>query len=308
MKKNIPPFLLEPEKPEILMQNAGKSRLPFIDKTLRTVGNTVKIMYIHSETGQHDKPLFKINPLIKVFSLVFLIVVLSFANKIYSQLTASVLVFGFYLISGVPFNYIYKKILFLSLIFGLLIFLPASLNVITPGNIIFTLFSFDHTYHFWIYHVPQTIGVTDAGVRIVALLFLRVFNSISLAMIFVYSSSFTQLVKGLKVFFIPDTFLMILSLAYKFIFILSKTITETYFALKSKLFGPVRNNKIRKIISGRVFFVFKKSKSNYENTFYAMVSRGYTGKIILYREKHIKLYDLMFLATVIGAGFLILFI
>jgi len=308
MSKAIPSFLLQANTTGTTSQRAGKNRISFIDKTLKNVGNTVKTMYIHSESVSAKSFLFRINPLVKVFLFIYLIVIISIANKIYSQLTASVFILIFYFISGIPFSYVYKKIFFLSMVFGLFIFLPALLNVITPGKEVIRIFTIGKAYHFWIYSVPSTLYITDSGIRVVSLLFLRVLNSISLAMLFVYSSSFPQLIKGFKVFFIPDTFLMILSLTYKYIFILSKTIEETYFALKSRLFGDVKAEKIRKIVSGRIFFIFKKSKSNYEYTYNAMLSRGYNGKVLLHKEKQIKRLDVYFLITMIIVGAFILFI
>lgn len=308
MRKEIPSYLLHSAPAEANTLKVRKNRFSFIDKTLKSVAETVKTMYIQSETESKNKLLYLINPLIKVFSFIFLIVVLSFANKIHSQLVASFFILIFYFISGISYKYVYKKILFLSIFFGLLIFLPASLNIVTRGNILFEIFSFEKPFRFWIYDMPQTVGVTDSGIRVVSLLFLRVLNSIALSLFFVYSSSFSQLIKGFKVFFVPDTFLMVLALTYKYIFVLSKTIEETYFALKSKLFGNIKEKKMRKIISGRIFFIFKKSKSNYENTYYAMVSRGYNGKIILCKEKDVKLIDIIYLLTTVTVGAIILFI
>ncbi len=308
MKSVIPEYLLHPDNQEKVFLHNGKSRMSFIDKTLKSVANTITTMYVHSETGSANKAFYCINPLVKTFSFVLFIVAISFARNIHAQLSASLFIVIFYFVSGISYRFVYKKIIFLSIVFGLLIFLPASLNMITPGKIIFKIATFDRSYHFWIYTIPQTIGITDLGIRTVTLLFLRVLNSISLALLFVYSSSFSQIIKGLKVFFIPDTFLVILSLAYKYIFILSKTIEETYFALKSKLIGNIRNDKARKVISGRVFFLFKKSKKNYEQTYSAMISRGYTGQVKINKEKIIKLSDILFLIGAIAIGLFIAFI
>jgi len=308
MKTSIPEFLLQENRADNSASNLSKSRLSFLDKTLSGVAGILKTMYLQSEAGSEKNLLYRINPLVKVFSFIFFIVAISLATTLHAQLLASAFILFFYLIAGTSYRHIYKKILLLSLVFGLLIFLPASLNVITPGKIIFKICSFGSASHFWIYTIPQTIGITSEGIHIVALLFLRVLNSISLALLFVYSSPFSQIIKGFKVFFVPDTFLMILSLAYKYIFILSKTIEETYFALKSRLVGSIKNSSIRKIIAGRVFFIFQRSRTNYEQTYSAMISRGYSGKIRLHNEKKIKYPDIIFLLIMIAAGLLILFI
>jgi cobalt/nickel transport system permease protein len=95
---------------------------------------------------------------------------------------------------------------------------------------------------------------------------------------------------------------MIISLAYKFIFILSRTIEETYFALKSRMLGNIRSSNIRKLIGGRIFFVFKKSMIIYENTYYAMVSRGYQGKVMLHSQKQLTYKDFIALLVIIASG------
>jgi cobalt/nickel transport system permease protein len=104
------------------------------------------------------------------------------------------------------------------------------------------------------------------------------------------------------VFGIPDTFLMIISLAYKYIFILSRTIEETYFAFKSRLSGNINNVSIRKLIGGRIFFIFKRSMIIYQNTFDAMVSRGYKGEITLHSQNHFTFKDLAVLVIIALAG------
>jgi len=94
----------------------------------------------------------------------------------------------------------------------------------------------------------------------------------------------------------------------KFIFILSKSIEETYFAIKSRLAGNIRNKNVQDIISGRVFYVFKKARNNYENTYTAMISKGYNGKVNFQNEKKIKAVDLYFLFVMLAVGIVILYI
>ena len=101
---------------------------------------------------------------------------------------------------------------------------------------------------------------------------------------------------------VPDTFLMIISLAYKYIFILSRTIEETYFAFKSRLSGNIKNNSIRKLVGGRIFFIFKRSMIIYQNTYQAMVSRGYKGKVILHSQNPFAVKDFVVLLVIVLSG------
>jgi cobalt/nickel transport system permease protein len=100
---------------------------------------------------------------------------------------------------------------------------------------------------------------------------------------------------------------MIISLAYKYIFILCRTIEETYFALKSRLSGNIKNSNIRELISGRIFFIFKKSMIIYESTYNAMVSRGYRGNIILHSQKKLSYSDFVALFIIVASGLCIVY-
>jgi energy-coupling factor transporter transmembrane protein EcfT len=101
---------------------------------------------------------------------------------------------------------------------------------------------------------------------------------------------------------------MIISLAYKYIFILSRTIEETYFAFKSRLSGNIKSSSIRRLISGRIFFIFKRSMIIYENTYHAMVSRGYRGKVILHSQNHFTFKDFVALVIIVALGIAIVLI
>jgi cobalt/nickel transport system permease protein len=197
---------------------------------------------------------------------------------------------------------VYRKIFLLAFIFGLLVVLPASLNVITPGKIIFNIITFNKPSHFLIYNIPQNIGVTINGLNVVTLVFLRVLNSISFALLVVFTTPFPSFIKSFKMIGVPDTFLMIISLAYKYIFILSRTIEETYFAFKSRLSGNVKSDSIRRLIGGRIFFIFKRSMIIYQSTYDAMVSRGYTGKVILHSQNHFSFKDFVVLVIIVCSG------
>jgi energy-coupling factor transporter transmembrane protein EcfT len=203
---------------------------------------------------------------------------------------------------------VYKKILFLAFVFGFLVVLPASLNIFTPGEIVYNLISFNRPYQFWIYSIPQNIGFTENGFEVVSRVFLRVLNSVSLSMLIIYTTSFPAFVKSFKIIGVPDTFLMIISLAYKYIFILSRTIEETYFALRSRLSGNINVNSIRNLISGRIFFIFKRSAIIYEKTYQAMVSRAYQGGVTIYSPAHFSYADLLALLIIVvfGMGVIIL--
>jgi cobalt/nickel transport system permease protein len=257
MQSSIPSYLLQSGNENFQPGNAKRSKLSFLDRTILNSANAVKSIYLQGENGAKDGLIQKINPHIKLISLIYMAVVISFVNEVTSQIIVTIFIFSGYLVARLKILEVYRKIFFLTFIFGFLVVFPASLNVISPGEIIFNLISFNKPSHFWIYNIPENIGFTENGIKVVTLIFLRVLNSVSFAFLVVYTTPFPSFIKSFKIIGVPDTFLMIITLAYKFIFILSRTIEETYFALKSRLNGNIRDSTLRKLISGRVFFIFK---------------------------------------------------
>ena len=308
MENRTPSYLLETVNDRYEPVKMKRSSLTFLDKTIINAATAVKSIYLQAENATLDNFIQKINPYIKLFSLIYFVIIISFTSNLVAQIVITAFIFLLYVIARIKILQVYRKIFFLAFIFGFVIVLPASLNVITPGKVVFNLITFSKSSHFWIYSIPQNIGFTENGFQVVLLVFLRVLNSVSFALLIAFTTSFPALIKSFKMIGVPDTFLMIISLAYKYIFILSRTIEESYFALKSRLAGNIKSSNIRKLISGRIFFIFKRSVIIYENTYYAMVSRGYRGKVMLHSQKHFALRDFIALVFIVAAGICIILI
>jgi cobalt/nickel transport system permease protein len=307
MENKIPSFLLQAEHAQNKLANVKRAKLSFLDKTILNSASAVKSIYLQAENAAIENIIQKINPHVKFISLIYFAIVISIVSNLRTQILATAFIFLLYIIAGLKIFQVYRKIFFIAFIFGFLVVLPASLNIITPGKIIFKLITFDKPSHFWIYNIPQSIGFTENGFQVVSLVFLRVLNSVSFALLIVFTTPFPAFIKSFKIIGVPDTFLMIISLAYKYIFILSRTIEETYFALKSRLSGNIKSSSIRKLISGRIFFIFKRSLIIYESTYFAMVSRGYNGKVKLHSPLHFTQMDFIVLVIIVVSGIALIF-
>ena len=307
MENKIPEYLVQPFDDQNDLSESSRGGLAFIDRTILNSARAAKSIYSQAENASEEYLLQKINPYIKLISLIYFVFIISIASHLKAQITITLFIFSLYLLARLKIFEVFKKIFLLAFIFGFIVVLPASLNIVTPGKIIFNIITFNKPLHFWIYTIPQNIGFTENGFKVVLLVFLRILNSVSFALLIVFTTSFPSFIKSFKILGVPDTFLMIISLAYKYIFILSRTIEETYFALKSRLSGNIRNSKIRELISGRIFFIFKKSMIIYESTYDAMVSRGYQGKIILHSQKKLSSFDFVALSIIVASGICIIY-
>jgi energy-coupling factor transporter transmembrane protein EcfT len=119
----------------------------------------------------------------------------------------------------------------------------------------------------------------------------RVMNSLALSFFVLYTTPFPEIIKALKVLKVPDGFLMIITLSYKYMFIFAKTVEDMHLAKKSRLAGQVSNAEARRWVTGRVAFIFKKIMLRCEEIFKAMVSRGFSDHIKIYGVRKLRVRD-----------------
>ncbi len=295
---DIPSYLLKNDSSPADRKDLKSPGYSFVERTLIRSAGVMKSMYLQSENSSGSNPVRKLHSDSKLISLIFLVTSVSFVRNPVSLIIVSVFIFILYLTSGLNVILMYRRILFLSFLFGFIVVLPATLNIFTPGRIILPLITFNGPASIAGYKIPGVIGLTDAGIKILVIIFFRIVDSVSFALFIVSTTPFADFIKSLRLLRVPGTFLMIISLAYKYIFILSRTIEDTYLAVRSRLAGRIRNKSVRNLVGGRIFYIFRKSAQIHQGTYHAMVSRGYTGSVSLASRKRYTGNDLVFLAII----------
>lgn len=273
MKNNIPAFLLEKRRDSGEVPAGANSA--FIDQGLKRLASIVKSGYINIEFLANDSLIRRIDARIKVLFGLFLIIMITLKRDAASGACILLLIVALALISRLNLLAFVRRAFFFGFLFGFLISLPSSLNLIARGEIILPLFELPHAYNFWIYHIPQNIGFTLEGIKGALMLTLRVTNSVAASYWILCVTPFPDIIRVLKVFKAPDEILMIITLTYKYVFIFAKTVEDMYLAMRSRMAGPLKNGGVRDIMAGRIAFVFKKTQARCEDLFKAMLARGF---------------------------------
>ncbi len=291
MKNEVPPFLLNTPSSNPLKKGRGKINLSYIDRGIASFADVLKEGYSQWELGSKNGFLHQLDTRIKVAFWLIFILIISLKKNIIPELGIFLALLVLSSLSRVNLVNFYRKIFLLGFIFGFLIALPSALNVITNGKVLIPIVRLSRAYDFWVYHVPEVIGFTREGFSVVALLTLRVLNSLSVSFLILHTTPFSEIVKALKVLRVPDSFLMIISLAYKYIFIFARIAADMHLAKKSRLVGSVNRAEARNWAAGRIAFLFKKTQSKCDDVFKAMIGRGFSGEIKLYRYQKITYRD-----------------
>jgi len=174
MENRVPSFLLEKSSPGPLMRDSGKMKVPFIEKGIHHISRLIRTGYVQWELSSQKGFFQEMDARIKVLFLFFFVIIVSLKRELISEIYIGGFVFALALLSRLSIVTLYKRVLFLGIIFGFLITLPSAFNVITKGEIVLPIAKLSRPYQLWIYHVPAEIGITREGIYGVGLLTMRV--------------------------------------------------------------------------------------------------------------------------------------
>ena len=308
MANKIPQFLLARSAPCSIKQGMGKIKVPFLERGIDHLASVIKEGYAQWEFSSQNGFFQKIDARVKVLFLLFFILIVSLKRDVLPETYIWIFVLMLTLFSRLSILKVYKRVLFLGFFFGFLIALPSAFNVITKGEIVLPVARLSRPYSFWIYRIPADIGITREGIYGVVMLTMRVVNSLSLSFLVLYTTPFHEIIRALKVLKVPDSFLIIITLCYKYIFILSKTVEDMHLAKKSRIVRELSHAEAREWIAGRMAFIFRKTRLRCEEVFKAMIGRGFSDSIKFYGFRKMCRADWCAATFLFSAGILFLFI
>ena len=308
MASKIPKFLLDSSSPSPPVGGSGRVRVSFVEKGLSRLAAVMRSGHLPMESLSKNGFFQKIDPRIKICFLIFFIIIVSLKKDLFSEVSLFIFILVLVLLSRLKILTFYKRVFLFGFFFGFLMAFPSAFNVVVKGAIILPVASFSRSYDLWIYHIPATIGITKEGLLGVALLTVRMINSLSLSFLVLYTTSFPELMKALKILRVPDTFLIVINLCYKYIFIFSKTIEDIYLAKRARMLRGDDSRKAREWTTGRLVLIFRRTQVRCEEVFKAMAARGFSDTIKLYGFKKIPRTDWATGAILFSAGILFLLV
>jgi cobalt/nickel transport system permease protein len=307
MENRIPSFLLTRSTPGSFKQGKGTVKVPFLERGIDHLAGVIRNGYAQWKFSSQNGLFQRIDARVKVLFLLSFIVIVSLKRAVLPETCIWIFVFVLTLFSRLSILKVYRRVLILGFVFGFLVALPSAFNVITRGEIIYPIVKLPKSYDFWIYHIPAEIGLTREGMYGVGMLTLRVINSLSLSFLVLYTTPFHEIIRALKLLKVPDSFLIIMTLCYKYIFIFSKTVEDMHLAKKSRVVRELNHAEAREWIAGRIAFIFRKSQLKCEEVFKAMIGRGFSDSIKFYGFEKMRMADWFAAIFLFFAAILFLF-
>ena len=172
--------------------------------------------------------------------------------------------------------------------FSLFIAIPALFNKFSPGEALV------------IWHVlGLELIITRPGLLGALIFVLRVVVSVSFIILLSITTRHFELLKVLRIFKVPQVFVMILGMCYRYVYLFIEIIQNTYLAIKSRVGTVIQYKKGQGIVAGNIVSLWNRSVQLNDEVYQAMLSRGYQGEALAWNDFRIKPKDWLWLFAVV---------
>jgi cobalt/nickel transport system permease protein len=271
VQDGIPEWLLRPEPG---LRASGKTgsrrRRGFLERTLEGGASVLRQAVFGQDMAERDGFLQRLDPRVKIVSMLGLLVVTALVRNVPTLLGLYALTLVLAMLSRIPLGFFVRRVWLFIPIFTGIVVLPATFSFISPGNVVLPL---------WHWH-GQVVGLTSQGLEAASLIVTRVAMSISLVVLLTITTPWNRLLAAMRALFVPRIFVMVIGMAYRYVFLLLNSVTDMYTARKARTVR-VSSSKAKggqRFVAASAGALFGKAHALSEEVHMAMESRGYRGE------------------------------
>jgi cobalt ECF transporter T component CbiQ len=245
-----------------------RSSAGFVDKTIKSASRAMQQALFTDDIAARRGLLQGIDARVKTITTVALIVAAALMHNIAALVALYVVAVILAVASRISIAYFVKRVWLFIPIFTGVVVVPAMFSFVTPGHIILPM---GH----WFGH---RVGLTSQGLRSACLIVARTATSISFVVLLAITTRWTRLLAALRSLRLPRMFVLVLGMAYRYVFHLLDSVSDMYMARKARTVeSNTSSNHGRAFVAATGGALFGKAHAMSEEVYQAMTSRGYTG-------------------------------
>lgn len=263
----------------------------FIERSIMSALSFLKESVFSDEYASRKGFLQSLDPRIKAATFVIFLLTILFSRNVSISFILYMLCLALACFSNIGLGFFLKRTWIFIPIFSLFIAIPALFSAFTPGE---TLVTFKIASMCFI--------ITRQGMFGTALFIMRVAASVSFAVLLSITTKHFELLKVLRIFKVPQIFVMILGMCYRYIYLFVEVIENTYCGIKSRVGTEVHYKKGRHIVAWNIALLWYRSYLLNEAVYGAMLSRGFTGEPVVFDDFRTGPRDWIWLFFAIGVS------
>jgi cobalt ECF transporter T component CbiQ len=245
-----------------------RKRGSFVEKTLAGGADVLRQAMFSEDVARGGGLLQRLDPRVKVVSLLALLLVAALVRHVPVLLAMYLVTLVLAAASGLPIGFFVKRVWLFIPVFTGVVVLPATFSFVTPGEVVAPL---------WHWH-GHPVGLTRQGLVGAGLIVARVATSVSLVVLLTLTTPWTRLLAALRALAVPRIFILVIGMAYRYLFLLLNSVTDMFQARKARtVAAEVDARAGRRFVASAAGALFGKSYALSEEVHQAMVARGYRG-------------------------------
>ncbi|MGB9792822.1 MAG: cobalt ECF transporter T component CbiQ [Thermacetogeniaceae bacterium] len=276
--QGLPEWLREAPGPLPSVSAKRRSRRSFVEKTLDEFSRVMQDEFYAERIARSPGLLQGIHPGAKVLTTILLIGVAVSIRSWPVLLLFNLWVLLLARLSSINLVSFLKRVWLVVPLFTGVIILPSLFNYVLPGRPLLVLYDFGHPLNFGPWTFPSYLAITREGLTGGIAFILRVGACVSLAVLLTLTTNWSALLKAFRSLFVPQVFVTVLEMTYRYIYVLLLTVSDMFAARQSRTVGRTSASEQRRFISGAMGTLWEKAFSLSEEVHAAMLSRGYTGE------------------------------
>lgn len=269
----------------------------FIERSILGALCFLKESIFAEEFAAREGFLQSLDPRVKTITFFAILISMAFVKSITALLCFYAFSFILARLSKISLIYFLERTWIFIPLFSLFIAIPALFDIFSPGD---ALFCFRLG--------SLTLTVTHQGFFGAILFVSRVASAVSFVILLTLTTRHTELLNALRFFKISQTFVMVIGMCYRYIYLFAGIIEDTYRAIKSRVGTQIHHHKGQRIVAWNIACLWQRSYLLNQAVYQAMLSRGYCGEPRVLNEFHARARDWWWVSAVFLFFFLMIWI
>lgn len=283
----IPSWLLSSGADDV--KKTGYSKSGFILRTMRNFSEILENEFYCEIYTSKEKLLQAVDPRVKIIVFAAFMIFSSFTGSLTVLAALAVIAAVYAGLSGLRLNDYLRRVWAYIPLIVFIFSLPGALNLFVKGKPVFYITGRGSPIS------AAGLYFTSAGLKNAFRLALRPGISLSFTFLILLTTSWTDIMGAFSSMRIPAAVTSILSMAYRYIFVLSQSAENMMEARFLRTVGRLGSSDNRRFVARSAAMLFVKSNFLSEEIYNAMVCRGFDGKTVSINGYGIRAADVIFI-------------
>ncbi len=267
--------LQNPARPQV-----SAHRATTVEEALHGITAAMEQDLFAEEISHRDSLFQSLDARVKLISTLAFLISVSLSRSLIVIAGVYLIVLILALASAIPGNFLLKRVWLALPFFTGLIVVPALF--LTPGPAL--------------WQILPGLAVTRTGVTTALFLLARVGTSVSLTLLLVLTTPWNTVLSALTVLRVPEVFVLILGMTYRYIYLLLHAANDMFLSRKSRVVGRLSTAENQKMLAAIGGALLGKSINLSSEVYLAMQSRGFRGPLVTLRPFRMRRTDWIWLA------------